>query len=114
MKLATVQFSQTSYYFYLFGPNISQHPKFNILSLCSSLIVTDQVSHPCEKQAELECCMYSHPYAFRSSSSSSLAQQTVLSQVLQKLLPAVPIPCSFPPISLPQLPGIFRHTIFPS
>jgi len=38
----------------------------------------------------------------------------LLSQgLLQKLLPAVPIPCSIPPISLPQLPGIFHHTIFP-
>ena len=50
-----------------------------------------------------------------SSSSSSLAQQSLLSQgLLQKLLPAVPIPCSIPPISLPQLPGIFHHIIFPS
>ena len=50
-----------------------------------------------------------------SSSSSSLAQQPILSQgLLQNLLPAVPIPCSIPPISLPQLPGIFPHTIFPS
>ena len=47
--------------------------------------------------------------------SSSWAQQPFLSQgVLQKLLPAVPIPCSIPPISVPQLPGIFCHTIFPS
>ena len=51
----------------------------------------------------------------RSSSSSSLAQQPLLSQgLLQKLLRAVSIPCSIPPISLPQLPGIFCHTIFPS
>jgi len=46
-----------------------------------------------------------------SSPSSSLAQQPLLSQGLrQKLLPAVPILCSIPPISLPQLLGIF-HTI---
>ena len=38
-------------------------------------------------------------------SSSSLAQQPLLNQgLLQKLLPTVPIPCSIPPISLPQLP----------
>jgi len=48
-------------------------------------------------------------------SSSSLAQQPLLSEgLLQKLLSAVSIPCSIPPISLPQLPGIFHHTIFPS
>jgi len=47
-----------------------------------------------------------------SSSSSSSAQRPLLSQgILQKLLPAVSIPCSIPPISLPQLPGIFHHTI---
>ena len=51
----------------------------------------------------------------RAESSSSLAQEPLLSQgLLQKLLPAVPIPCSIPPISLPQLAGIFHHTIFPS
>ena len=44
-------------------------------------------------------------------SSSSLAQQFLLCQdLLQKLLPAVPIRCSIPPISLHQLPGIFHHT----
>ena len=49
------------------------------------------------------------------SSSSSLAQQPLLSQdLLQKLLPVVSIPCSIPPISLPQLPGVFRHAVFPS
>ena len=51
-------------------------------------------------------------YVCGSSSSSSLAQQPLLSQgILQKLLPAVPIPCNIPPISLPQLPGMFHHTI---
>ena len=45
-----------------------------------------------------------------SSSSSSLAQQPLSSQgLLQKLLPAVPIPCGIPPISLPTLPGIFHN-----
>ena len=58
--------------------------------------------------------LYISPWKW-TSSSSSLAQQPLLSQGLpQKLLPAVPIPCSIPPISLPQLPGIFHHTIFPS
>ena len=48
-----------------------------------------------------------HVYVY-AVSSSSMAQQPVLSQGLpQKLLPAVPIPCNIPPISLPQLPGIF-------
>jgi hypothetical protein len=47
-----------------------------------------------------------------SSSSSSLAQQPILSQgLLLKLLPAVPVPRSIPPISLPQLPCIFLHII---
>ena len=62
-------------------------------------------SLPCSQQ----------PVTLGSSSSLSLAQQPLLSQgLLQKLLPAVPIPCNIPPISLPQLPGIFRHTIFSS
>ena len=43
------------------------------------------------------------------SDTSSSAQQPLLSQgLLQKLLPAVPVPCNIPPISLPQLPGIFK------
>ena len=50
--------------------------------------------------------------SYQYSSSSSSAQQPLLSQgPLQKLLPAVAIPCSIPPVSLPQLPGIFHHTI---
>jgi len=57
----------------------------------------------------VRCCAHHHPL------SSSSAQQSLLNQgLLQKLLPAVPIPCSIPPISLPQLPGISHHTIFPS
>ena len=44
---------------------------------------------------------------------SSLAQQPHLSQVLlQKLLPAVPIPCSIPPVSLP--PNFLASPITPS
>ena len=47
-------------------------------------------------------------------SSSSLALQPALSQsLLLKLPPAVPIPCSIPPISLPQLLGIFPHSVLP-
>ena len=42
--------------------------------------------------------------------SSSLAQQPLFSPGLhQKLLPAVLIPCTIPPISLPQLPGILHQ-----
>ena len=65
------------------------------------------------QQKRLQTVMKCKHYAL--TSSSSLAQQPLLSQgLLQKLLPAVPIPCSIPPIFLPQLPGIFHHTIFPS
>ena len=53
-----------------------------------------------------------------SSSSSSLAQESLLIQgLLQKLLPAVPIPCSIPPISLPKLPShhlLILHSACPS
>ena len=72
----------------------------------------------CTEISRIKCIFHSLG-CWRNSSSSSLsssllAQQPLLSQgLLQKLLPAVPIPCSIPPISLPQLPGIFHHTIFP-
>ena len=50
-----------------------------------------------------------------SSSSSTVAQQPTLGQGLpQKLLPSVPISCGTLPMSFPQLPGITRHSIFPS
>ena len=49
-----------------------------------------------------------HSRCFQSS-SSSLAQQPLLSQgLLRKLLPAVPIPCSISPISLPP-PQVLNH-----
>ena len=60
------------------------------------------------------CFIYIIWYSSSSSSSSSRAQQPLLGQDLQKLLPAVPIPCSIPPVSLPQLPAILCHTILPS
>ena len=49
------------------------------------------------------------------SSSSSLAQQPDLSPGLpQKLPPAILVPCSIPPVFLPQLPGIIHHAVLPS
>ena len=50
-----------------------------------------------------------------ATSSSTVAQQPTLGQGLpQKLLPSVPISCGTPPMFFPQLPGITRHSIFPS
>ena len=48
----------------------------------------------------------------RESSSTSLAQESILSQsLLHKLLPVVPIPCSIPPVSLPQQSGLTDHAV---
>jgi hypothetical protein len=47
MKLLIMQFFPTSCHSSLFGPNIPLSTLFsNTLSLCSSLNVRDQVSHP--------------------------------------------------------------------
>jgi hypothetical protein len=47
MKLLTVQLPPFSSYFNLFGPNILLRTLFsNTFSLCSSLNVRDQISHP--------------------------------------------------------------------
>jgi hypothetical protein len=47
MKLLIMQFSPTSCHFIFFGPNILFNTLFsNTLSLCSSLNVRDQVTHP--------------------------------------------------------------------
>ena len=63
-----------------------------------------------------------HPHAHStiyrdssSSSSSSLAQQPLLSQgLLQNLMPTVPIPCSIPPFSSPPPPNFLASTVTPS
>jgi hypothetical protein len=47
MKILFMQFSPSSVFFFTLGPNILLSAKFsNILRLCSSFNVRDQVSHP--------------------------------------------------------------------
>jgi hypothetical protein len=47
MKLLIMQFSPTSCHFIsVWFKNFPQHPALNTLSLCSSLNVRDQISHP--------------------------------------------------------------------